>query len=75
MRQLTIRKVSRELAAALDELSERTGQSVNTIVLDVLEEALGTRGRRARLQRSADWSAAEARDFEKALRSQRQVDE
>jgi plasmid stability protein len=75
MRQLTIRKVSAPLGRKLDELSARTGKSVNTLVLELLDAALGTKGRRDRLRSYATWSPADAREFEAALAPQRKVDE
>ncbi len=41
MKQLTIRKVSSELAKALDSESRLKGQSINQTVLDLLHQALG----------------------------------
>jgi len=75
MRQLTIRNVSPEISSALDELTQRTGKSLNTLVLELLGDALGKRGRRARLERYVTWTTAQAQAFDKALAGQRQVDE
>lgn len=41
MKQLTIRKVSGELAMALGSESQLKGQSINQTVLDLLHQALG----------------------------------
>ena len=41
MKQLTIRKVSSELAMALGSKSQLKGQSINRTVLDLLHQALG----------------------------------
>lgn len=41
MKQLTIRKVSPELAKALDSESRLRGRSLNQTVLDLLHQALG----------------------------------
>ena len=75
MRQLTIRNVSDALGKRLDELSRRTGKSINTLVLEVLADALGVKGRAGRLQRYATWTQADAREFDDAVKAQRQVDE
>jgi hypothetical protein len=75
MRQLTIRKVSAPLGRKLDELSARTGKSVNTLVLELLDAALGTDAQTERLRRYVTWSAADVREFEAGLDPQRQVDE
>jgi hypothetical protein len=75
MRQLTIRNVSDPLGKKLDELSRRTGKSINSLVLELLNGALGVKGRRARLKGYATWTAADQREFDQALEPQRQVDE
>jgi hypothetical protein len=75
MRQLTIRNVSDPLGKKLDELSRRTGKSINTLVLELLNGALGVKGRGARLKSYVTWSANDVREFEEALEPQRQVDE
>ena len=75
MRQLTIRRVSEPLGKKLDELSRRTGKSINTLVLEVLSEALGVKGRSARLKKYISWTADDVREFETVLKAQRQVDE
>lgn len=75
MRQLTIRNVSDRLGKQLDELSRRTGKSINTLVLETLSSALDVKGRPERLKGYATWSEADAREFDDAVRAQRQVDE
>jgi hypothetical protein len=75
MRQLTIRNVSDPLGKKLDELSRRTGKSINSLVLELLNSALGVKGRRARLKSYVTWTAADQREFDQALEPQRQVDE
>jgi plasmid stability protein len=75
MRQLTIRNVSEPLGKRLDELSRRTGKSVNALVLELLNGALGVKGRRDRLKSYVSWTADDVREFEQALEPQRQVDE
>ena len=75
MRQLTIRNVSDPLGKRLDELSRQTGKSINTLVLQVLADALGLKGRAGRFQRYSTWTQADAREFDDAVKAQRQVDE
>lgn len=75
MRQLTIRNVSDSLGKKLEDLSRRTGKSINTLVLELLNGALGVKGRSARLKRYVTWSADDVREFGEALEPQRQVDE
>lgn len=75
MRQLTIRNVSDPLGQRLDELSRSTGKSINTLVLEMLNSALGVSGRAARLKTYATWTADDAREFDRSLSAQRQVDE
>ena len=73
MRQLTIRNVSDLLGKRLDELSHRRGESINALVLEILGDALGVKGRAQRLKRYVTWTAADASEFDDAVRAQRQV--
>jgi len=73
--QLTIRGVSDTLAKRLQRLGRERGQSVNTIALQILEEAVGIDARRTRLLRYATWSAADRREFDRALADQRVIDD
>ena len=72
--QLTVRDVSDELGKRLEELSRARGQSVNATVLDLLSQAVGIEGRKARLKRYATWTADDLAEFEAVLRSQRVID-
>ncbi len=78
MKNLTIRRVSPGLAAALERERRRRGQSLNGVVLDVLEEALGVRhgGRRrnglARL--AGSWTRRDLEHFVKAVEAAERVD-
>jgi plasmid stability protein len=74
MKQLTIRNVSTALGKRLDELSHRTGKSVNTLVLELLDQALGVNGRRERLKAYVTWTEEEGREFDEHLEAQRKVD-
>jgi hypothetical protein len=73
-RQITIRHPSHELARRLKALAEARGESLNSTVLRLLEEALGVQERRERLLRWATWTDADASEFDAALRAQRVVD-
>lgn len=75
MPQLTIRGVSDELGRRLARISRERDQSMNALVLEILEEAAGTAGRRRRLQRYATWSPDEVAAFDKALADQRVIDD
>lgn len=74
-KQLTIRGVSDELGRRLARLSRERGQSVNTLALGILEDAVGIDARRRRLARYATWSVAEAADFDRSLTDQRVIDD
>jgi hypothetical protein len=73
--QLTIRGVSPELAHRLKELARTRKESVNTTALRILEGAAGVSERRKRLARYATWTAADVKEFDVALASQRAIDE
>jgi len=72
--QLTIRGVSDALSRRLTKLGKSRGQSVNATALQILEQAVGLEGRRERLARYMTWSAADAEEFDAALKSQRVID-
>ena len=74
-RQLSIRNVPEDVAKRLTELSRDQGKSVNTLVLEILGEAVGVDERRTRLQRYVTWSREDAEEFDAALRAQRVIDE
>lgn len=74
-KQLTIRGVSDELGRRLTRLSRERGQSVNTTALAILEDAVGIRARRKRLERYATWSASDLAEFDRALADQRVIDD
>ena len=74
-KQLTVRGVSDEVAARLESISKARGRSVNSTVLEILQEAVGIQERRARLQRMATWSDEDLAEFEEALEAQRVIDE
>jgi hypothetical protein len=73
--QLTIRGVSEELNRRLTSLGKSTGQSVNSIALRILEDAVGIDARRKRLGRYMTWSSADLAEFDAALKDQRVIDD
>lgn len=73
--QLTIRGVSEELSRRLTRLSRERGQSINTTVLAILEDALDIQARRRRLARYATWTPADMKEFDDTLADQRVVDD
>ena len=77
MKYLTIRNVSPELGAALEEEKRNRGTSLNRTVLEVLERALGVGGRRSNglAGLAGTWSEAEHERFAAAIAVTEQVDE
>ena len=77
MNTMTIRNVSPEVAAALDEEKRRRGLSLNRTVLALIEESLGTSGntRSTGLHRLAGtWNEEEFRQFEDTVAPFAEVD-
>lgn len=74
-KQLTIRGVSEEVGSRLERLGNARGQSVNSIVLEILESVVGVDERRRRLERYATWTRSDLLEFEEALAAQRRVDD
>lgn len=74
-RQLTIRNVPDEVARRLDRLSDERGESLNTVVVGILADSVGVEARRARLERYATWTDAEATAFDELLVSQQVIDD
>ena len=74
-KQLTIRGVSDELGRRLARLGRERGQSVNTVALGILEDAVGIEARRVRLRRYATWEPSELAAFDRALADQRLIDD
>lgn len=73
-KQITVRHPSPELARRLKALAEGRGESLNTTILHLLEEAVGIEERRERLLRWATWTEGDAAEFEESLKTQRVVD-
>ena len=74
-KQLTIRGVSDEVGQRLESLSRARGQSLNAIVLEILEAAVGVDERRRRLARYATWTPDDLKEFNEALATQRPIDD
>jgi hypothetical protein len=72
-KQLTIRRVSDEVWQRLEGLSRALGKSVNTVVLEILEGAVGVNERRNRLTRYMTWTPADLVEFNDALAAQRTI--
>ncbi len=79
MKTMTIRNVSPDLAAALQEEKSRRGLSLNRTVLALMQEALGVSEEAERsngLRRLAGtWTEDEFHEFEEAVRPFREIDE
>ena len=73
-RQITLRHPSPELARRLKTLADARGKSLNSTILELLEEAVGIEARRDRLVRWATWTDEDAAEFDAALKAQREVD-
>ena len=73
-RQITIRGITPDISRRLKEVGLSRGKSVNSVVLDLLSEALGINERRKRLERYATWTKRDLEAFQKTLRTQRVVD-
>lgn len=73
--QLTVRGVTAELSRRLTDLGRSKGESVNTVALRILEEAVGLEARRTRLERYMTWSPSDLKEFDDALKAQRVVDD
>ena len=74
-KQLTIRGVSDEVGRSLEALSRARGKSVNAMVLEILESAVGVNGRRHRLARYTTWTPDDLEEFNQALFAQRMIED
>ena len=74
-KQLTIRGVPDEVAGRLRRLSQERGRSVNTTVLEILRQAVGTDARRQRLARYATWTPEDFTQVSNAVAAQRVIDQ
>jgi hypothetical protein len=81
MKAITLRQIPTELAEIIEREAQATGTSLNKTVLRLLEKATGVSGRGRRPGRFHDldelagsWSAKQAREFDRHLGDQRQLD-
>jgi plasmid stability protein len=74
-RQLTVRGVPDDVANRLSKMSAARGQSINTTVKEILEEAVGEPARRRRLDRYITWTEQDLAEFQQSLKAQREVDD
>ena len=79
MSTLTLRGCDEELDTALKETSRRRGVSVNRLILDTLKDAFLGKGKKPRRYDDLDdlagtWSAAEAAEFDAAVRDFGKID-
>jgi hypothetical protein len=75
MKQVTVRNVSPELDKRLTALARARKKSVNAVVLEILEKAVGIDERRERLRRYMTWTREDREAFDAVLREQREIDE
>ena len=74
VKQITLRNPSPELTRRLRALSQARGESLNTTILRLLQEAVGIDERRQHLARYNTWSAEELDEFLSFHRAQRTID-
>lgn len=80
MKALTLRNVPREVQRLINKKAKEKRTSANKVVIELLEECTGTSNKKSRqLYHDLDcfsgaWSAGEAAAFEKALKTQREID-
>jgi plasmid stability protein len=74
-RQLTVRGVPDDVANRLSKMSAARGQSINTTVKEILEEAVGEPARRRRLARYITWTEQDLAEFQQSQKCQREVDD
>jgi hypothetical protein len=77
---ITIRGVPPDVARVIRRKADETGESVNRVVIRLLEEGAGVgKKRKTLLHHDLDrligvWSREEARSFNRALEDQRKID-
>jgi hypothetical protein len=74
-KQITLRNPSPALARRLKAISKKSGESLNTTVLRLLENAVGAGDRSEFLRTMPKWTDEESDDFDEALRAQRTIDD
>jgi len=83
MNQITIRGIPSDIEKAIRNESKRKGLSLNKVIISLLEKTVSIQKKRVAKKvsyhdldhLSGVWSKAEAEEFEKNLRDQRQIDE
>jgi len=80
MKAITLRGIPPDVARKIQERADRLRLSLNAVVIQMLEEALGTtRPKQARCHDDLDflagtWSEQEAEEFDAAVADQRRID-
>ncbi|MCB9665085.1 MAG: hypothetical protein H6732_13305 [Alphaproteobacteria bacterium] len=74
-KQITLRGPSAELVRRLRDAADLAGESMNSTILRLLEEAVGAEPRRLRLARYATWTEEEGVAFDASLRELRVADD
>ena len=81
MKAITLRGVPPEVARMIQRKSHETGESLNKVVIELLEAGAGVRRRRGRKVVHHDlddlagaWSREEAAAFDRSLKDQREID-
>jgi hypothetical protein len=80
IRAITVRGVPAEVERVIRKKTSETGESVNRVVLRLLEQGAGVRKERKKsVHHDLDalfgaWNREEARSFDRALREQREID-
>jgi hypothetical protein len=80
MKAITLRGVPPEVVRVIQRRTSETGESLNKVVIGLLEEGTGVRKKRKKaLHHDLDdlagaWSREEAAAFERSLTAQRQID-
>ena len=72
--QLTIRGVPEKVAERLTRLARERGESVNSIVVQILKEAVDVRERRSKLERFITGTDQDLAEFSEVLAEQRVID-
>lgn len=81
MKAITLRNIPPEIQKAIRAKAKQKRISMNRAVLELLQEQLGTPGKkRKKIYTDLDhlagtWTEAEAKEFDEILRQQRQIDE
>lgn len=72
--QMTIRGVPPDVTKQLRAMARERGTSINNIVIELLNKALGRSARRAALERYVTWTDADRAEFDATLAEQRKID-